>query len=222
MNTVKIKSRRKRGAGAYHHGDLRHQLLAAAEQILLERGVDGFTLREAARRAGVSPAAPAHHFKDARGLLTEVALLGFAEFGRALEAADKAGGTDPLHRLREQASAYVHFALEHPARFQLMFRHDKHDMSNEEFVRVARHSYNVLEGAIRAAMSSPEHELTPDGYGLLLAAWSIVHGFSHLALGGELCNPDGNAAGKKVILNTLLPLLLKHLPSPACGAPASE
>src|SRR5258708_40083290 len=96
---------------AYHHGDLRRQLVAAAEEIILERGVDGFTLREAARRVGVSPAAPAHHFKDARGLLSEVALLGFEEFGDALSAADRRGGDDPQKRLYEQGLAYVAFAL---------------------------------------------------------------------------------------------------------------
>jgi AcrR family transcriptional regulator len=206
------RSRSKRST--YHHGDLRHVLLVAAEQIILERGVDGFTLREAARRAGVSPAAPAHHFKDVRGLLTEVALLGFREFGQALEAADKRGGADPLRRLREQAAAYVAFALKHPARFQLMFRHDKHDSANEEFVRVAKHSYGVLEGAIRAATSTPEHEtLTSDSYGLLLIVWSIVHGFSHLALGGELRGPNGEPGGKDVVLNSVLPLVLQHLPA---------
>src|SRR6202011_5603350 len=124
----------------YHHGDLRRQLIAAAEQIILERGVDGFTLREAARRAGVSPAAPAHHFKDARGLLTAVALLGFREFGEALVKADKGGGTDPARRLHEQALAYVRFALEPPARFQLMFRHEKLDTADEEFAAVAKQS----------------------------------------------------------------------------------
>jgi AcrR family transcriptional regulator len=201
---------------AYHHGDLRHQLLLAAEEIILERGVDGFTLREAARRAGVSPAAPAHHFGDARGLLTEVALLGFRDFGKALEDADRAGGTDPTLRLQEQARAYVRFALEHPARFQLLFRHDKHDMTHQEFVNVSRHAYNVLEGAIRAATDTPpQHELAPGSYGFLLATWSIVHGFSHLALGGELRGSTGEVAGKEAILNSLLPLMLEHLPGPS-------
>src|SRR5262252_10708100 len=91
---------------AYHHGDLRRQLIAAAERIIMERGVDGFTLREATRRVGVSHAAPAHHFKDAKGLLTEVALLGFRDFTAALEAADKLGGGDAARRLDEQGKAY--------------------------------------------------------------------------------------------------------------------
>jgi AcrR family transcriptional regulator len=212
VNTVKIgRAGTKAKRPAYHHGDLRHQLLQATEQIILERGVEGFTLREAARRAGVSPAAPAHHFKDARGLLTEVALLGFREFGAALEAADKRGGTDPARRLCEQARAYVRFALAHPARFELMFRHDKHDKTNAQFQRVARHAYGVLEGAIRAATATPAQQpLSPHARGFLLANWSIVHGFAHLALGGELGGPDGASTTSD---EALLSLMLAHLPT---------
>lgn len=211
MDKVKIDGAAKRAS--YHHGDLRRQLLAAAEAIILERGVDGFTLREAARRAGVSPAAPAHHFKDARGLLTEVALLGFREFGQALEAADRRGGGDPGRRLAEQAQAYVRFALEHPARFQLMFRPEKLDPANAAFAAAARHAYGVLEAAIRAATATPLGvPLTPDGHGLLLSVWSVVHGFSHLALGGQLRDVAGEAAGRDIVLETLLPSMLRHLP----------
>ena len=199
---------------AYHHGDLRQQLLTVAEQIILERGVDGFTLREAARRAGVSPAAPAHHFKDAKGLLTEVALLGFREFGDALEAADRAGGADPAQRLRAQAVAYVNFALQQPARFQLMFRDDKHDDSNAEFKSAAARAYGILESAIRAATNTPpERELTPEGHGLLLAVWSMVHGFSNLALGSGLSVPGQGPLTHEKILSSLLPMMLRHLPA---------
>ena len=210
MNTVKIKPRSAARRSTYHHGDLRQQLLRAAEQIILERGVDGFTLREAARRAGVSAAAPAHHFKDAKGLLTEVALLGYREFGAALESADKAAGADVAQRLRAQARAYVRFALAQPARFQLMFRHDKHDRTNLEFVEVANHAYGVLEGAIRAATRTPaERPLSPEGRGFLLANWSIVHGFAHLALGGELGPPDAQRPSSEALLS----LMLDHLPA---------
>jgi AcrR family transcriptional regulator len=218
LNSVKIKPARKPAKrakrAAYHHGDLRQELILATEKIILERGVDGFTLREAARRAGVSPAAPAHHFRDAKGLLTEVALLGFREFGQALDAADRAGGTDPSRRLQELAGAYVRFALTQPARFQLMFRQDKHDATNEEFARAANYAYSVLERAIHAATGTPEQQsLSPAGYGLLLASWSIVHGFAHLALGGELRNPDGTPGSDDAILKTLLPMMLQHLPA---------
>jgi AcrR family transcriptional regulator len=205
--------RGRRPKSRYHHGDLHQQLVAATEEIILERGVDGFTLREAARRAGVSPAAPAHHFKDARGLLSEVALLGFQEFGDALIAADRRGGDDPQRRLYEQGLAYVAFALKNPARFQLMFSHSKCDMGYRNLGAVAERSFKVLEDAVRAASGlGPSDDMTPDAYGLLMANWSIVHGFAHLALGGELSRPARQRGGKRAILKSFLPLTLKYLP----------
>jgi AcrR family transcriptional regulator len=214
LNTVKIAAKVKRPARrGYHHGDLRAALIAAAEQLVVERGVDGFTLREAARRAGVSPAAPAHHFKDMRGLLTAVALLGFRDFAAVLEEADTRGGKDPQLRLREQGAAYVAFALQYPGRFLLMFRHDKHDRENAEFSAEARRAYRVLEDAVRAATGTPPDAVLPaEGQGLLLAMWSIVHGFAHLALGGELGIAPETKKGKTMILESLLPAMLQHLP----------
>jgi AcrR family transcriptional regulator len=88
LNTVKMPSDPK----PYHHGDLRQALIDATEQILTERGMEGFSMREAARRAGVSPAAPAHHFGDARGLLTAVAIGAFLDLQHALRAANARGG----------------------------------------------------------------------------------------------------------------------------------
>jgi len=197
---------------AYHHGDLADQLVAAAEAIILERGVDGFTLREAARRAGVSPAAPAHHFGDARGLLSEVALRGFQAFGDALEEADKHGGGDPAKRLHAQGLAYVKFALTNPARFQLMFLHGKCDMGYKNLAVVSHRSFLILEGAVRAAYGLASTDpLTDDAHGFLLATWSVVHGFAHLALGGDL---DGGSGRNGDVLNSFLPRMLKHLPVP--------
>lgn len=223
MNSVKIKRGRGQAKRSYHHGDLRRQLLQVAEEIILERGVDGFTLREAARRAGVSPAAPAHHFGDARGLLTQVALAGFEEFGRVLGEADAAGGGSPARRLRGQAQAYVRFALEHPARFRLMFRQDKHDLANEAFMAAATQAYRVLEGAIRDATGTPAAApLSAQAQGLLAATWSVVHGFAHLALDGQLCADPGQvvqdqngqkgACGNEAILGLLLGQMLEQLP----------
>jgi hypothetical protein len=112
--------------------------------------------------------------------------------------------------------AYVRFALKYPARFQLMFRVDKHDHSNAEFVKVAAQSYQVLENAIRAATETlPDRKLGADAQGMLIAVWSLVHGFSHLALGGELGKPSRGGGGQSAILNSLLPLTLKHLPPPS-------
>lgn len=214
MNSVKIKSPRaaRKTRKAYHHGDLRQKLMAVTEEIILEKGIDGFTLREAARRAGVSPAAPAHHFADARGLLTAVALAGFQEFGEALRQADAAGGPDPERRLQAQGQAYVRFALEHPARFQLMFRKERLDEQNAELAAVARQSYDVLEGAIRAATGTPPGaELSQGGHGYLLANWSLVHGFAHLALGSQLRDAQGRLIPIDALLHTLLPTVLQQL-----------
>jgi AcrR family transcriptional regulator len=203
-------------ARAYHHGNLREKLVAATEALILERGVDGFSLREVARRAGVSPAAPAHHFGDTRGLLTEVAMRGYADFGDVLAAADARGGNDPAKRLHEQGQAYVTFALKNPARFALMFRTDKVDITDAKFLEISNRSFRTLEGAIRAATGTEaEEELSPDGFGLLMAVWSIVHGFSHLALGGEFDYAARMRGGKEAILKSFLPLTLKHLPLPS-------
>jgi AcrR family transcriptional regulator len=197
---------------AYHHGDLKDQLVAAAEAIILERGVDGFTLREAARRAGVSPAAPAHHFKDARGLLSEVALRGFKDFGDALDAADRSQ-TDPQKRLAAQGDAYVKFALAQPARFQLMFRAGRFDYSYPGLADAGSRAQGVLARAVRAAYGTPDGKpLSPDANGFLLATWSIVHGFAHLALGGELDVSAQQEGGTRQIVESVLPLMLKHLP----------
>lgn len=231
MNSVKImrkpvarrKAAQRKAHGAkapakrpYHHGDLREKLVSATEALILERGVDGFSLREVARRAGVSPAAPAHHFGDTKGLLTEVAMRGYADFGDALAAADARGGNDPAKRLREQGGAYVAFALKNPARFMLMFRPDKVDLTAGTLRDVSRRSFLTLEGAIRAATGTKsDAELSPDSFGYLMAVWSIVHGFSHLALGGEFDFRGSARGGKDAILTYFLPLTLKHLPMPS-------
>ena len=138
-------------------------------------------------------------------MLTALAALGFKQFGAALERADVAGGTDPARRLHEQGLAYVHFALEQPARFQLMFRREKLDTDDPELATAAKHSYEVLERAIRAATGiEDQQQLTASAYGLLLAIWSIVHGFSHLALDGQLRDSNGNPAERATILQQLL------------------
>lgn len=207
--------RRFRAPRPYHHGDLRASLIAATEAIILERGVNGFTLREAARRAGVSPAAPAHHFGDATGLLSEVATLGFREFGAALRAADEAGGNDPSERLYRQGIAYVKFALDNPARFLLMFREARLDPNHEGLEEAGRDSFRTLENAIRALTGlTEEAEMTQEAYGALLASWSIVHGFAHLALAGEFDADARARGGPNAILENFLPLALRYLPHP--------
>lgn len=197
LNSVNIESGASR---AYHHGDLRTALIAAAEAVIAERGVDGFSLREAARRAGVSPAAPGHHFGDARGLLTAVAARAFRDFGEALVSGGSGG-------VRGMGRAYVRFALESPARFELMWRRALLDGGDPELKAAADRAFATLDAAARgegaAGIGPGDPALAPS-----IAAWSIVHGFAHLAMEGAFGSEEG-AADRAA--ETLLPKVLDHL-----------
>jgi AcrR family transcriptional regulator len=170
---------------SYHHGALRAALIDATEGLLAERGPDGFSLREVARRAGVSPAAPAHHFGDAAGLLTAVASIGFAGLTRALEVGSARGGRDARAALREQGIEYVRFALRHPGRFRLMFRSQKlHD--DAELVANADAAFEVLARGVRALWGVADAAaMQPLHWQAVIALWSLVHGYAHLAIAGR-------------------------------------
>lgn len=170
---------------AYHHGDLRSALIAATEDLLAERGPDGFSLREVARRAGVSPAAPAHHFGDAAGLLTAVATQGFAGLTQALRDGVASGGDDALAALRGQGQGYVRFALRHPGRFRLMFRNDML-CADEALTQHADAAFEELAAGVRrAAGVADAAAMTPAHWNAVIMLWSLVHGYAHLAIAGR-------------------------------------
>lgn len=164
----------------YHHGDLRAALIAAAETVIAERGVDGFSLREAARRAGVSPAAPGHHFGDARGLLTAVATAAFTELGDVLAAAAAIAG-DRRTRLEAQGTAYIGFAIAYPAAFDLMWRRAVVDAADPDFAAAGRRAFAMLDAVVRAGEPPVADPLDP-ALAPTVAAWSIVHGFAKLVV----------------------------------------
>jgi len=200
LNSVKTEAPSR----AYHHGALRQALLAAAETVIAERGVDGFSLRETARRAGVSPAAPAHHFGDARGLLTALATDAFRKFADALAASDVGG--DRRERARSQGLAYVRFALSEPAKFDLMWRYTLIDRNDPELAEAGRRAFRVLDEVVRPGATRPapgDPSVAPS-----IAAWSMVHGFARLALDGVFGTGPGEA---ERAAERLLPLVLRHL-----------
>jgi AcrR family transcriptional regulator len=162
----------------YHHGNLKAALVAAADEIIRDRGIEGFSLREAARRAGVSIGAPAHHFGSATGLLTEVALLGYDSLGEALNAVIP--GDDPARDLRDLALAYVRFALAHPGRFRLMFRPD---LVNRDDARYAAASTRALSGLARAI--ARRDGASADSMAEVFVVWSSIHGMANLVLDGK-------------------------------------
>ncbi|MBX3603337.1 MAG: TetR/AcrR family transcriptional regulator [Rubrivivax sp.] len=196
---------------SYHHGALREALIAATEALLAEQGPEAFTLREVARRAGVSPAAPAHHFGDAAGLLTAVASLGFAELTHALREGDTRGGADALAALREQGVEYVAFALRRPGLFRLMFRQGRL-REDAELEQHAHAAFEVLAGGVRRAVGVRDAAaMRPAHWQAVTALWSLVHGYAHLAIAGKfdpMCGPGGLEAfvgqGLRPVLQAIL------------------
>jgi AcrR family transcriptional regulator len=193
--------------GAYHHGSLRKALLDAAEALTAERGVDRFSLREAARRAGVSPAAPAHHFGDARGLLTALATEAFRSFADALAEAARAGEGRQA-RMTAQGRAYVRFALDHRARFDLMWRYALIDRDDPVYAEEAQRAFLLLDQTVRGPGAPPPTGPTDPVLAPSIAAWAIVHGFARLALDGAFGTGDDAA---EAAAQALLPAVLTHL-----------
>lgn len=172
-DTTKPASRRP-----YHHGDLRRAILTAALDVIAADGPSALSLRDLARRAGVSHAAPAHHFGDRTGLLTAIAAEGFGLLATALREAPD---------LKEAGVRYVRFAREHPAHFQVMFSPGLLRADDLELATA-----RALTGdALREAVSGVDPEgIEPRLAGV--AAWSLAHGFATLLLGHNLDGPvDG-------------------------------
>lgn len=165
----------------YHHGDLRRALLTAAIEAIEESGAAAVSLRDLARRAGVSHAAPAHHFGDKAGLLTAVAVEGFELFADALNATWERTGD-----VAEVGVAYVRFGLTHRAHFEVMFQPGLCHADAADLVAARARAAESLHGgagvlADRVADGDPQIAAW--------AAWSLVHGFTMLQLGGALPLP---------------------------------
>jgi AcrR family transcriptional regulator len=161
----------------YHHGDLPNALRKAATEVIAERGIDGFSLREVARRAGVSHTAPAHHFGDVRGLLTAVATEGFDRLAAAAQTAVDAA-TDPAERLAAIGAAYVDTARAYPAHFQVMFRTDIVDADDPDLSTSGLRAYGVLEGTLRQLIEAEQLDVDIDSATFM--CWSLTQGLVQL------------------------------------------
>jgi AcrR family transcriptional regulator len=168
----------QRRPAPYHHGDLRAALLAVAAEEIEVGGTARLSLRALARRAGVSHAAPAHHFGNKRGLFTALAAEGFAMLHRRTSAV--LGRDDALVVAGQR---YVAFALEHPAHFQVMWDQSLVDTEDEELTRHRATTFEVLYEAVRGATgAADEAQVVAQG----VAAWAVVHGIATLWLSGNL------------------------------------
>jgi AcrR family transcriptional regulator len=198
------------GEAPYHHGALRDALLAAAERVLERDGLAGLTLRAVAREAGVSHAAPTHHFGDLTGLVSELAAIGFRQFNVAMGAAGAAAAT-PVDKAMARARAYVAYAQAHPGMYGVMFRTERLDMTRPSLCEAANASFAGLAGAIGASRQEQisETALSLDQAAAIARAWSLVHGFTTLLLDDRLSDilrrlPQGTSA--ETLLDAMLRL----------------
>ncbi|MGW0807737.1 TetR/AcrR family transcriptional regulator [Nonomuraea sp. NPDC002799] len=186
----------------YHHGNLRRAILDAALEAISEFGATGWSLRELARRAGVSHAAPAHHFGDKQGLLTAVAAEGFAMFADTLE---RASG-----QVWEIGVAYVRFAIDHRPYFEVMFRPELYRAGDPSIQSAHERAADVLITSSGRLSPSPEQDRITT-----IAAWSLVHGFSALWLSGAL--PESAHGDPESLARSMVRLVFGALPAPAPG-----
>jgi AcrR family transcriptional regulator len=208
---------RARRAGAndaapYHHGALRDALLTAAERVLERDGLAGLTLRAVAREAGVSHAAPTHHFGDLTGLASELAAIGFRQFNATMVAA-RATGTAPAERSMAGARAYVAYAQAHPGMYGLMFRTERLDHSRPSLHEAAGAAFAGLASAVGASRQEQiaEEALSLEQAAAIARVWALVHGFTMLLMDGRLADilrrlPKGTTA--EILLEAMLKLTM--------------
>lgn len=166
----------------YYHGDLRAALLAAARALLDEGGVPAVTLREAARRAGVSPGATYRHFADKDALLTALAVQGFGEFAEVMKAASK-GSSEPM---ADMGVAYVQFAVDRPGLFRLMFGPAVADRSKSpELLEVIARATQLFDSGMKS-----RKDVAPGDPVAALRSWATMHGLSMLAIDNMLPGYD--------------------------------
>ncbi|OJZ69924.1 TetR family transcriptional regulator [Mycobacterium paraffinicum] len=167
---------------SYHHGDLKRALTSAALSLVAEKGPKGFTLTEAARRAGVSAAAPYRHFADKAALLATVAAQGFGDLHAELTEA--ASTEDPKERVVDLGRAYVRWAVAHPDHYRVMFGAELSKADHPELAVAGEQAFGDLLDAIAACQDAGVVK-GRDPRELAAPLWSLVHGVASLAIGGE-------------------------------------
>jgi AcrR family transcriptional regulator len=186
------KPAKKAGVPPRRDTDLRAGLLRATEEILNEQGLDKFTLREAARRSGVSHGAPAFHFGDSAGLLTAYAAEGFIALTHLMLRYRSEAKRDRKSQLVAVALAYVDYAIEHRASFQLMFRSDRLKGEDLYFKEASKRAFEQLKEVVAPFLA--HRDTSEQDRMRLLWAWSLVHGFATLVLEGQMAHFQGGAA----------------------------
>ncbi len=195
----------------YHHGDLRAALIRAADEIIAEGGIEAFSLRAAALRAGVSPGAPAHHFGSAKGLLTEVALLAFERIGQYIEAAGRSD--DVAADVRALSLAFVTFAVDNPGHFRLMFRNDLVNRADPRYSEIS------LKPGMRLGLAATAYhgklDVDMDRFedaADIFCGMSTLHGLAHLVLEEKATAFFGSASAREFVKKELPRVLERMYP----------
>jgi AcrR family transcriptional regulator len=180
-------------AKPYHHGHLRQALIDAAVAEVEAVGPAALSLREIARRAGVSHGAPAHHFGDKAGVFTAIATEAFRLASETIGPVAQGP-----YGFLDGGAAYIGFALGHPGHFAVMLRPDLYHEDDPDLAVARDEAFGILYGsAANLAGLPPDADIT----GLVIAGWSLAHGFATLALTGNLTGrlgPDPNAVSDQV------------------------
>jgi AcrR family transcriptional regulator len=172
--------RRGHGARGYHHGNLKEALVRAALELIAEKGPAGFTFADAARWAGVSPAAPYRHFRDRDALLADVARRGFDEFTATLTKAWGDGGPDVLSAFDRLGKAYLHFAKREPAYYSAMFEAGVPLDADPLLREAGERAFAVLRAAAEKLVALMPVQGRPPALMVALHIWSLTHGIASL------------------------------------------
>ena len=207
------------GKRGYHHGNLREALIAAALELISAKGPAGFTFAEAARHAGVSPAAPYRHFRDRDALMADVAERGFERFSSVLEAAAIAGGGGPLAALDRVGRAYLAFARAEPALYAAMFESGLDLNQYPALHRAGERAFAVLRSACDIVVQSVPADRRPPALMMSLHIWAMTHGIAALFGRGDRGRRASPISAEELLESAIL-VYLQGLGVPATGATA--
>lgn len=169
----------------YHHGNLREALMEAAVQCIRENGAEKLSLRALARQIGVSQAAPYRHFEDKVALLSALASEGFAKLAEQMRDVMADYQSDPVGALQKGAQAYMRFACHHPETYRLMYSMPVEQFDDEEMETCHHEAFDLLEQTVNVGLASGAFK-AHDKDAIVLASWSLVHGYAQLIIDGVI------------------------------------
>src|ERR1700742_4685256 len=226
MSWRKEERRAERG---YHHGNLKEALLEAALRLIAEKGPAGFTFADAARLAGVSPAAPYRHFRDRDELLSSIAQRGFEQFEPVLTAAWDDGRPDTVTAFERVGKAYLAFAREEPAFYSAMFESGLPPDANPALMAAGERAFAIIRAAAeRLAALAPPGQPRPPAIMMALHIWSMSHGVASLFGRGDAArrklprSPEELLEAEVLIYLRGLGFRTDRRPSNDAGAKSSE